>query len=322
MFDKKISPDKIRHNVIRYRDSLPCKTLYVLLDDKHVIADVRGVVALTPREVKAKLLDNLDPSDWFVYALEHSSLGVPIIEQLIERKIKFLPIKCAEVGGYAYDNHLVPEVLERQLKHQKELGYAKFSDPGSRDDFVNLCQALENAKNLPGDVIEIGCFRGSSGSVMLDYARTVGIDKTFWFLDVFTGFDYAEAQQSSDQFWINSHKTEGPDAVGARLRSQASDPSRVHVIKSNVITDELPSEITEISLCNLDVDLFEAVEAGLYRVAPLMVTGGILICEDAGHTPALIGARVALERFLRSDQGKKFTPVHMPSGQVFLIRHS
>jgi hypothetical protein len=322
MFDKKISSDKIKYNVIHYRDTLKCKTLYVLLDDKNDISDVSGVFALTPGDIKEKLLDSLDPEDWFIYALEHSSLGVPIIEKLIERKIKFLPIKCSDVGGYAYDNHQVSEVLERQFKHQTQAGYSKFSDPGTRDDFVNLCQALENAKTLPGDVVEIGCFRGSSGSVMLDYARTVGIDKTFWFLDVFTGFSYDAAQTSSDQFWINSHTTEGPDAVGANLRSQAADASRVHVIQNNVITDPLPSEIREISLCNLDVDLFEAVEAGLFRVAPLIVPGGILICEDAGHTPALIGARVALERFMRSDLGKKFTPVHMTSGQVFLIRHT
>jgi hypothetical protein len=51
-----------------------------------------------------------------------------------------------------------------------------------------------------------------------------------------------------------------------------------------------------------------------------MSVGGIMICEDAGHTPALIGARLALDNFLKSEQGKFFIPVHMTSGQVFLIR--
>jgi hypothetical protein len=53
-----------------------------------------------------------------------------------------------------------------------------------------------------------------------------------------------------------------------------------------------------------------------------MQIGGIMICEDAGHTPALVGAALALEQFLDSDLGAGFTPVHMTSGQTFLVRHS
>jgi hypothetical protein len=64
------------------------------------------------------------------------------------------------------------------------------------------------------------------------------------------------------------------------------------------------------------------VLAGLTRIAPLMQIGGIMICEDAGHTPALVGASLALEQFLDSDLGAGFTPVHMTSGQTFLVRHS
>jgi hypothetical protein len=46
-----------------------------------------------------------------------------------------------------------------------------------------------------------------------------------------------------------------------------------------------------------------------------------MICEDAGHTPGLIGARVALEEFIESGAGKKFTVMHLRSGQVFLVKH-
>jgi hypothetical protein len=90
----------------------------------------------------------------------------------------------------------------------------------------------------------------------------------------------------------------------------------------NIISDPLPSEIKNISMCNIDVDMLEAVESAFEKIAPLMSVGGIMICEDAGHTPSLIGARLALDNFLSSSLGKKFTPVFMESGQVFLIRHS
>jgi hypothetical protein len=51
-----------------------------------------------------------------------------------------------------------------------------------------------------------------------------------------------------------------------------------------------------------------------------MVGGGILIVEDPGHTPALIGSRLALQEFMDSPDAAAFTPVYMESGQTLLIR--
>jgi hypothetical protein len=50
------------------------------------------------------------------------------------------------------------------------------------------------------------------------------------------------------------------------------------------------------------------------------VKHGILVVEDPGHTPLLFGAKYALEKFLGEGLGRKFIPVAMDSGQVFLIR--
>jgi hypothetical protein len=92
------------------------------------------------------------------------------------------------------------------------------------------------------------------------------------------------------------------------------------VLKSNIITDELPPELDNIVVANLDVDQLEAIFAGLKRLAPRIVIGGILIVEDPGHTPQLIGALAALELFLRSALAQDFLPIYMRSGQYFLIR--
>jgi hypothetical protein len=51
-----------------------------------------------------------------------------------------------------------------------------------------------------------------------------------------------------------------------------------------------------------------------------MVVGGILIVEDPGHTPLLIGACAALDLFLQTETGRKFTLIYMRSGQYFLVR--
>ena len=257
-----------------------------------------------------------------LYAVEHAQDGLALIEWLTDHGFKYRGVGGYDVGGYVHDDRVARETIEHALLEQTFNGYEKFWDPGSHQDFVNLTQALYRTRRLCGDVVEVGCFRGSSGSVMLDYARNKDLPpRRFWFFDVFQGFDYDEALASSDVTWANSHATEGDAVVRQRLEQKAG-ANEVTVKKLNIITDELPENLGPIAVANIDVDLYEAVLAGLSRIAPLMQIGGIMICEDAGHTPALVGASLALEQFLDSDVGAGFTPVHMTSGQTFLIRHS
>ena len=257
-----------------------------------------------------------------LYAVEHAQDGLALIEWLTERALKYRGVGGYNVGGYVHDDRVARETIEQALLEQTFSGYEKFWDPGSHQDFVNLTQALYRTRRLSGHVVEVGCFRGSSGAVMLDYAANRNLPpKHFWFFDVFQGFDYDEALASSDVTWANTHATEGEVIVRHRLELKARG-NQVTVKKLNIITDELPDDLGPIAVANIDVDLYEAVWAGLTRIAPLMALGGIMICEDAGHTPALVGAALALEQFLDSDLGAGFTPVHMTSGQTFLVRHS
>ena len=94
----------------------------------------------------------------------------------------------------------------------------------------------------------------------------------------------------------------------------------VDVIKNNIIEDPLPSEIGNIAVANIDVDLYEAVKVALFKIAPKILPGGIMIAEDPGHTPRLVGARLALDDFLNSELSKSFTPIYMESGQWFFLK--
>jgi hypothetical protein len=257
-----------------------------------------------------------------LYAVEHAQDGFALIQWLTEHGIKYRGVGGYNVGGYAHDDRVARETIENALLEQTFNGYEKITDIGAEQDFVNLTQALYRTRRLSGDVLEVGCFRGSSGSVMLDYSANKNLPpRHFWFFDVFQGFDYDEALASSDATWANTHATEGEAIVRERLVGKAG-ANQVTVKKLNIITDDLPEDLGPLAVANIDVDLYEAVLAGLSRIAPLMQIGGIMICEDAGHTPALVGAALALEQFLDSDLGARFTPVHMTSGQTLLVRHS
>jgi hypothetical protein len=152
--------------------------------------------------------------------------------------------------------------------------------------------------------------------------QEAGIFRPSYFLDVFEGFTYEAARTSPDTTWKGTHQSDGIETVAARLqrfaRPELGRP--VHIVKNNIITEPLPAGIQQIAVANLDVDLLEAVYHGLLQLAPHIAIGGILIVEDPGHTPLLIGAHAALEMFQRTALARDFVPIYMRSGQTILVR--
>ena len=260
-----------------------------------------------------------------VVATFHHDLVEPFIEKAHANGIRYLSVYDSVPKGYLASNALAIKALESEFQLQSSQGWDKWDyGPG---DFVNLIQFIERTRHLSGSILEIGTYMGSSAGVMLRYLSGAGIKKRLDLIDVFDGFNYADALTSSDAHWAGTHTTDGMEPVASRLlQSRFPDAPKpdFKLHRLNIVTDDLPSSIVEGGLClvNLDVDLYEAVQAGIEKVHHHLVPGGVLVVEDAGHTPLLTGARVALSEFLATPAAQRFTAIEMESGQVLLVRLS
>ncbi len=230
------------------------------------------------------------------------------VRYFIDHGLKFeTPLQTVPMARYFHTNRHAYETLkDEQLDHPRE----HFCPV----DFENIFQGLEVTRKLPGDYVEIGTYQGASARAALNYMRRAKIHRTAYFLDTYEGFTYEDAEKSSDAAWYGTHTETSLETVKEYL--SAYDNARP--IKTNIITNELPEEIKEIALCNIDVDIYDAVYAALKKVAPLIVKHGIIIAEDYGHTPWLIGAQYAVRKFLEETKG--FMPLYFSSGQIMLIR--
>ena len=220
----------------------------------------------------------------------------------------YTPYQFLPTARYFHRNNIAKSVLKEELAMHR----GKFDLP----DFENIIQALDITRPLDGDYVEIGVFRGDSAIVATKYMERMNDKRQAYFIDIFEGFTNVASIESKDAFWFDSHQ----DTSFKGVKNLLLEYPTANVIKSDIITDNLPKEITRISCCNIDVDLYEAVVAALEKVAPLVQTGGIIILEDQGHTPLLAGALMATFEFLESEMAKRFVPVHMLSGQMFLIK--
>ena len=92
-----------------------------------------------------------------------------------------------------------------------------------------------------------------------------------------------------------------------------------NVSTSNICRDEIPKNIKNISLANIDVDMYEPTRESLIKVSKKMPKDGIIMCEDPVHR-GLYGALYAMENFLKEDvEGKKYIKI-FKKNHYFLIK--
>lgn len=259
----------------------------------------------------------LDADDW-VYS-ENSY-------EKIYNEMKADNLDLLAYNHYEYNNELaalLPDALRKYIFEYDDEDYNKvllkddFSkyvfkfSPFPWDKFYKKNLLIDNnikfPLNLPAGE--------DSASAALNYMKKSGINKKAYFIDTYEGFNYDEAFNSNDTYWKSGHTDTSLERVSKRLEKY----SNAKLVKGNIIKDELPEEIKQICVVNIDVDLYEAVKAALYKVKDKVVTNGIIIAEDYGHTPTLIGGQKAVQEFIE-DNKNDFIPLYLNSGQMFLIK--
>lgn len=274
----------------------------------HILTDISNINNMNNIIHINDIENYISDENIFVLIYNKDFEAIKAVNKLTNLNLKYYSIpQSFPLARYFHINQLAYNVLLEESKYDN-WHFCPI-------DFENIFQALENCKNLDGDYVEIGTFKGNSASAALNYMQKSGINKKSYFLDTFVGFDYEEAYNSEDGLWQNTHK----DTSLNEVKNKLAKYNNANIIQKNIIIDELPSEIEKICIANIDVDMYEAVKAALYKVKDKIVKNGIIICEDYGHTPALIGAQKATDEFL-AENPDMFIKIYLNSGQLFLIK--
>ncbi|HIS36625.1 TPA: class I SAM-dependent methyltransferase [Candidatus Scatousia excrementigallinarum] len=303
IYVKRLNKFTIEQNIQRIKQKYT-KDIYLLTDISEPI-DICHVISVSDI---SSLQDK--ENTIFVLAYNQDFSGILAIKELQKYNLKYLSIE--QYGTPQARYYHINENAYKTLLEESNNNPLQHFCPG---DFENIFQALETTKNLEGDYVEIGTFQGASARATLNYRNKSNINKKCYFIDTYEGFSYAEAQNSQDMLWSNTHTETSIEKVNNYL----ADYDNYELIKSNIIQDELPEKIKNICAANIDVDMYEAVKAALYKVKDRLVKNGIVIAEDYGHTPALIGAQKAVDEFL-DENPDEFIPIYLHSGQMFLIK--
>lgn len=158
------------------------------------------------------------------------------------------------------------------------------------------------AKNIAGDVVELGCYRGDTS--VLFQRELQKTDKTLWLYDSFAGLPEKTREDSSaagDQFKSGELFVTKREVIEKFKRQNLPLPK----IKK-AFFEELDPETDlpdKISFAFLDGDLYTSIKTSLALVESKMQPGSIIIVHDYNN-PELPGSARATDEWLKSHAAK------------------
>ncbi len=153
---------------------------------------------------------------------------------------------------------------------------------------AKLAELLEKTAGVPGDIVEVGVYRGGSAAVL---AAAAGASHVYLF-DTFAGMP--EHDGTLDGHWgVGSFGDTSLEAV----RGMFADNPAVTVAKG-VFPQDTGHLVAgcRFRLVHLDVDNHGPYMACLKFLYPLVSPGGVIVCDDYGEQ-CCPGATTAVDEF-------------------------
>jgi O-methyltransferase len=171
-----------------------------------------------------------------------------------------------------------------------------------------LFQLAGQARSLPGDVVEIGVYKGGTARLL---ARSFGpTDKTVHLFDTFSGLPDPDPAR-------DYHQTgEFGDASLESVRRYLADCGNVMLYPGRFPETAGPVESGRFCLAHVDIDLYRSAVDCCEFLYPRLVPGGLMIFDDYGFR-SCPGVKRAVDEFFEE---KPETPVYLPTGQSLVIR--
>ncbi len=188
--------------------------------------------------------------------------------------------------------HLVeiPNIDEETIKnHQKPLEILN-------DDYVNekifyLCAKEIHEKNIPGQVAELGAFRGDFSKIL----NKIFKDKISYLFDTFEGYYSQEAEkevsdQNCGQALLNAYK----DAAVEDVIKKLPYPDKA-IIKKGFFLESLEGLEDNFSFVSIDVSFEDTTLEGLRYFYPRLNEGGYIFLH--GYNSRFKGVSRALNTY-------------------------
>jgi O-methyltransferase len=143
----------------------------------------------------------------------------------------------------------------------------------------DLWRLIEQAaKAGPGDILEVGVWRGGTGAILARKAKQLGHAGDVFLADTFSGVVKTGAQDFG--YRDGDHSDTSEELVRRLLGSMQLSAKLLR----GIFPDQRPAEMDQrkFAFCHIDVDTYESGSAIFEWVWPRLAPGGIVVFDDYG----------------------------------------
>jgi O-methyltransferase len=176
-----------------------------------------------------------------------------------------------------------------------------------------LWSVLGELRDVPGDILEVGVWRGGTGALMAARATGLGLADRVYLCDTWEGV--VKTGLVDTYYRDGKHDDTSRETVEQLVRRMGL--GNVELLQG-VFPEETGDRIADrkFRLCHCDVDVYQSAKDVLEWVWPRLSSGGVVVFDDYGF-PACPGVtKLVDEQRMREDR----MVVHNLNGHGLLVK--
>jgi O-methyltransferase len=163
---------------------------------------------------------------------------------------------------------------------------------------------LWKARELPGAVVEVGCFQCGTSAWAFRFLNAIGHPRPYFCYDTFSGFPDDQFAHDVQLGTRTSHRggfrANSPELVGRLLEQWKC--RAIQLVQADIVAMPAGALPEAIAVALIDVDLETPTLAALAKVYSRLVPNGVILVDDCAENDDFRGARVAYQRFVADHQ--------------------
>lgn len=156
----------------------------------------------------------------------------------------------------------------------------------TRLDNLHYCVTDVLRRNIPGDLIETGAWRGGACIFMRAVLNAYGVtDRRVWVADSFEGLPKPEPNTEDAQLWEGGEMAVSLEQVRNNFARYGLLDEQVCFLKGFFIETLPQAPIEQLAVLRVDCDLYDSITQSLDYLYDKVSVGGYVIIDDYGALP-------------------------------------
>lgn len=173
-----------------------------------------------------------------------------------------------------------------------------------------LWDMVKKLRNMNGDILEVGVWRGGTGAIMCKAAEGTGTK--VYMADTFTGV--VKATENDTVYRGGEHADTSDKLVEDLLKSIGLN--NYYILKGIFPDDFLLVQINTIKLCHIDVDTYQSAKEIFEYTWPKLSIGGIIVFDDYGFWTC-----EGITKYFNSLEPTNGCKIHNLNGHGIIIKY-